>query len=132
MDIRDALLQRQSGIVEAGDKYERRVSVAGADYAILSLKQGDVLSITDPEGRQCAEVFAAADDGSPLRLFNAPTDRSLKDAIEEMGPKSAVVRHDMSARNIDPSTLVSECVLSGENPAGASISVEIPDDAHEV
>jgi aminomethyltransferase len=129
VDIRDALLQRQSGIVEAGDKYERRVSVAGADYAILSLKQGDVLSITDPEGRQCAELFAAADDGSPLRLFNAPTGRSLKDAIEEMAPKSAAVRHAMSARNIDPSTLVSECVLSGENPAGASISVEIPDDA---
>ena len=131
MDVRDALLQRQSEIAKVGDKYERHVSVAGADYAILSLKQGDVLSITDPEGRQSAEVFAVTDTGRPLRFCDAPAGRNLADVIGGMEPKSAAVRHAISARNIDPSTLDSEWILSGENLAGASISVEIPDDAAE-
>lgn len=129
MDVRDALLQRQSEIAKASDKYERQLSVAGADYAILSLKRGDILSITDPEGRQSAEVFAVADTGHPLRFFDAPAGRNLADAIGGMEPKSAAVRHAISARNINPSTLASEWVLSGENLAGASISVEIPEDA---
>lgn len=129
MNVREALLQRHSETAKTGDEYERNVSVAGADFAILSLHQGDVLSISDPEGRQGADVFAVADDGSPLRLFSAPQGKTLADAVKHMGSKSSAVRRAMDARDIDLDALVCECVLSGENPAGTTISVEIPTDA---
>ena len=129
MNIREALLQRQFDIDHSADRYERRVVVAGADSAILSLKQGDVLSISDLEGCQSGEVYAVSDDGTPLRLFAAPVGRKLADVVEQMGEKAAAVRHAMAARNVDPGTLASECILAGENPAGATISVKIPHDA---
>ena len=87
MNIREALLQRQFDIDHSADRYERRVVVAGADSAILSLKQGDVLSISDLEGCQSGEVYAVSDDGTPLRLFAAPVGRKLADVVEQMGKR---------------------------------------------
>ena len=129
MNIREALLQRQFDVDHSCDRYERRVSVAGADSAILSLKQGDVLSISDLEGCQSGEVYAVSDDGTPIRLFATPVGRRLADVVEQMGAKAAAVRHEIAARNIDPTKLTSEKILAGENPAGTSVSVKIPHDA---
>lgn len=129
MNIREALLQRQFDVDHSCDRYERRVSVAGADSAILSLKQGDVLSISDLEGCQSGEVYAVSEDGTPIRLFATPVGRRLADVVEQMGAKAAAVRHEIAARNIDPTKLTSEKILAGENPAGTSVSVKIPHDA---
>ena len=129
MNVREALLQRRLDIDHTGDRYERRVSVAGADFAILSLKQGDVLSISDLEGCQSGEVYAVSDDGTPLRLFATPMGQRLADLLEQMGSKAAAVQHEIAARNLDPTKLTSEKILAGENPAGTSVSVKIPHDA---
>ncbi len=112
------------------ETYERQLIVKGTDFAIFPVRQGDLLTIQDIEGLQPGEVFVLADNGdeSP-RMFEALTGRDLASAIE-LAPDGAVaVQRVVAARNIDPATLISQRVLSGETQSGASVSAKVPSDA---
>ena len=128
LNIQDALSKRIS-VPDPGERFERRILVAGGGFAIFRVRHGDILTIQDLEGRQSGEVFVLADDGSlEARIFDALPGRTLLAAMEAAGEQTAI-GHTLATRDLDPAALVSEQILLGETQAGQSISAKVATDA---
>lgn len=85
---------------------EERYTVPGGGAALIELREGDNVTVTDKEGGQPCELLAAREDGSPDPALlgvraDAPGD-GLRSTLAAAAPGMERLRRGLAARGIDP------------------------------
>ena len=122
IDINAIVKLREPGLGQQWLGQERFVITAGAVIAV-PLLAGDKLEIVDPEGLQCAHVFAfnAGSENTTAQLGVAPNQsgETLKKSLAGQSPVATKIRQRLGAFSIDLAEQRVAEILSGATAAGS-------------
>jgi len=128
IDINSVIKLREPGLGQDWIGKERHVIRAGAVIAV-PLMAGDQLEIIDPEGCQCAHVFAFDSSSKTATAQLGVTPNTNGDTLARMLDSSSVVaakiKNKLDSFHIELSKSKVAEVLSGDTAAGASIKLNI-------
>jgi aminomethyltransferase len=119
-------------VASRADQACDRAVVRGGGCALFTLRTGDHLTLTDPEGLQTAELFVLKDDGRAIELA-LPLGRSgLADRLS--GDEETTIRaaQRLAAKSKNILETLPYLALTGHTAPGSSFSLVAPTDMEVV